>query len=219
MSDGVMAPQYIRYPHIVINGPYLDRDDTSPNRLLQGFPCTACLYRYRAVRSPGPRPRPSSSTTNRPMALATTLSPALTARVALMGRRVQAPRAAARPRPLAAGRRALVTTATFTKVGTKAELDAAGGRLVVETEFAGKLLIQDFMGDIFAISNKCPHLGISMQGKTPVLSAEMKDDGVIVCPAHKSVCSCATFHQVDEAVGTVRGRRGAALHARLDVEI
>ena len=64
---------------------------------------------------------------------------------------------------------------------TTADLEANGGRVVVELG-GGKILIQSFMGDVYAVSNRCPHLGLSMQGKTALLSAEMRDDGCIVCP-------------------------------------
>ena len=84
-------------------------------------------------------------------------------------------------------RRATVRTeAAFVSSGvTTSDLKEAGGRVVVELG-GGKILIQEFMDDVYAVSNKCPHLGLSMQGKTALLSAEMRDDGCIVCPAHKS---------------------------------
>lgn len=84
-------------------------------------------------------------------------------------------------------RRATVRTeAAFVSSGvTTSDLKDAGGRVVVELG-GGKILIQEFMDDVYAVSNKCPHLGLSMQGKTALLSAEMRDDGCIVCPAHKS---------------------------------
>ena len=44
----------------------------------------------------------------------------------------------------------------------KDELGSNKGRVVVELS-GQKVLVQDFMGDIFAVSNKCPHLGLSMQ--------------------------------------------------------
>lgn len=84
-------------------------------------------------------------------------------------------------------RRATVRTeAAFVSSGvTTSDLKEAGGRVVVELN-GGKIVIQEFMDDVYAVSNKCPHLGLSMQGKTALLSAEMRDDGCIVCPAHKS---------------------------------
>jgi hypothetical protein len=39
---------------------------------------------------------------------------------------------------------------------------------------------------VYAVSNKCPHLGLSLQGKTPLLSAKVTTEGAshcIVCPA------------------------------------
>ena len=54
------------------------------------------------------------------------------------------------------------------------------------------------MNEYYAVANKCPHLGLSMQGKTPLLSAEMRDDGCIVCPAHKSAFKVTTGEPVGE---------------------
>jgi nitrite reductase/ring-hydroxylating ferredoxin subunit len=48
------------------------------------------------------------------------------------------------------------------------------------------------MDDLYAVSNKCPHLGLSMQGKTALLSADLRDDGCIVCPAHGSAFDLRT---------------------------
>ena len=48
---------------------------------------------------------------------------------------------------------------------TLPDLKEKGGRAVVELG-GGKILIQEFMNDLYAVSNKCPHLGLSMQGKT-----------------------------------------------------
>jgi len=65
-------------------------------------------------------------------------------------------------------------------------------RRVVEVN-GKKILLQYFMDELYCVSNKCPHLGISMQGKTALLSAgleEPKRDGskapCIVCPAHQT---------------------------------
>jgi len=56
-----------------------------------------------------------------------------------------------------------------------------------------KVLLQYFMDELYCVSNKCPHLGISMQGKTALLSAGLeapKREGskapCIVCPAHQT---------------------------------
>ena len=64
-------------------------------------------------------------------------------------------------------------------------------RVVVELDGLGKVLIQEFAGDVYAVSNKCPHLGLSLQGKTPLLSATV-EDGAIVCPAHGSAFDLKT---------------------------
>mmetsp|Transcript_26184 Transcript_26184/g.36156 ORF Transcript_26184/g.36156 Transcript_26184/m.36156 type:complete len:166 (-) Transcript_26184:92-589(-) len=87
-------------------------------------------------------------------------------------------------------KKTLITTAGWSQLATEGELKAAGGRVVVKTEEAGKILIQEFMGEIYAVSNKCPHLGLPLQGK--ILTAEVTDAGCLVCPAHKSAFDLKT---------------------------
>ena len=65
-------------------------------------------------------------------------------------------------------------------------------RRVIEVN-GKKVLLQYFMDELYCVSNKCPHLGISMQGKTALLSAGLeapKREGskapCIVCPAHQT---------------------------------
>ena len=43
----------------------------------------------------------------------------------------------------------------------------------MDVDGVGAVLLQEFMGDVYAVSNACPHMGLSMQGKTPLLSAEV----------------------------------------------
>ena len=60
-----------------------------------------------------------------------------------------------------------------------------GGKAVVE--LAGKKLLVAKDGDtVYCSSNKCSHLGISLQGKTPLLQAEVKN-GCVTCSAHGTV--------------------------------
>jgi len=66
------------------------------------------------------------------------------------------------------------------KVGTKTELMSAGGRMVAEIN-GQKILVQELDGEVYAVSNKCSHLGLPLQGK--ILKAEMKN-GCVVCAAH-----------------------------------
>ena len=70
-------------------------------------------------------------------------------------------------------------------------------RAVVDVDGVGAVLLQEFMGDVYAVSNACPHMGLSMQGKTPLLSAKVGGECEITCPAHGS-----TFSMKD---GTPRG--------------
>ena len=50
------------------------------------------------------------------------------------------------------------------------------------------------MGELYAINNKCPHLGLPLQGKTPLLSATCTKNGGVVCSVHGSgTCICISF--------------------------
>ena len=93
-----------------------------------------------------------------------------------LGRRARAPAA-----------RALRDTGV-TRDGLRA---AEKQRVVVDVDGVGKVLLQEFANDVYAVSNKCPHLGLSLQGKTPLLSATVSD-GAIACPAHGSAFDLKT---------------------------
>jgi nitrite reductase/ring-hydroxylating ferredoxin subunit len=145
------------------------------------------------------------------------------------GVRVQArsaPRASAARAPVRVS-----AAAAFTKVITQTELKAKGGRAVVEVNgqasrrllfccacFAAtewhkhplgtlsalqQVLLQDVAGTVYAVSNKCSHLNLSLQGKTALLSATITPDCCVVCPAHGTAFDLAT--------GAVKGVRCAAL--------
>jgi len=61
------------------------------------------------------------------------------------------------------GRSALRAMAEeWTPVGTVEELNAEGGKKVVKID-SGKVLIREFAGDILAMSNSCPHLGLPLE--------------------------------------------------------
>ena len=70
-------------------------------------------------------------------------------------------------------------------------------RAVVDLDGVGAILLQEFAGDVYAVSNKCPHLGLSMQGKTPLLSATVAN-GNVTCPAHGSAFDLKTGAPVGE---------------------
>ena len=100
------------------------------------------------------------------------------------------------------GRRPRATTTTTRAMKptgvTRSDLESnEKKRTVVDVDGVGAVLLQEFMGDVYAVSNACPHMGLSMQGKTPLLSAEVGGDCEITCPAHGS-----TFSMKD---GTPRG--------------
>jgi nitrite reductase/ring-hydroxylating ferredoxin subunit len=66
-----------------------------------------------------------------------------------------------------------------------------------------QVLLQDVAGTVYAVSNKCSHLNLSLQGKTALLSATVTPDCCVVCPAHGTAFDLAT--------GAVKGVRCAAL--------
>lgn len=60
-----------------------------------------------------------------------------------------------------------------------------GGKAVVELGGA-KILVAKEGDAIYAASNRCSHLGISLQGKTPLLQATVAN-GCVTCSAHGTV--------------------------------
>ena len=70
-------------------------------------------------------------------------------------------------------------------------------RVVVDVDGVGKVLLQEFANDVYAVSNKCPHLGLSLQGKTPLLSATV-DDGT--CEFNLITDACSSDLDGDHAV-------------------
>ena len=107
--------------------------------------------------------------------------------------RVRGPIGGRRPRATTTTTRAMKPTGV-----TRSDLESnEKKRAVVDVDGVGPVLLQEFMGDVYAVSNACPHMGLSMQGKTPLLSAEVGGDCEITCPAHGS-----TFSMKD---GTPRG--------------
>ena len=85
------------------------------------------------------------------------------------------------------GRRPRATTTTTRAMKptgvTRSDLESnEKKRTVVDVDGVGAVLLQEFMGDVYAVSNACPHMGLSMQGKTPLLSAEVGGDCEITCP-------------------------------------
>jgi len=106
------------------------------------------------------------------------------------GAKVAAPRAAkARATPAR-----LPCVAAMKVLTTKTALAAEGGRTVVKLESGDKILIQMYEGEVYAVSNKCSHLGLPLQGK--VMNAGL-DDGCVVCAAHGT--------KFDLATGAVKG--------------
>lgn len=79
---------------------------------------------------------------------------------------------------------------------TLKEVKEAGGRKVVEVD-GQRILVAESAGSIFAVSNKCPHLGLPLVGKTALLQGEVSN-GCITCPAHASKFDLATGNPVGE---------------------
>jgi nitrite reductase/ring-hydroxylating ferredoxin subunit len=99
---------------------------------------------------------------------------------------------AARAAAASRGRAPAVTVvAAFTSVGaTLSDVKAAGGKKVVETS-SGRVLLAEDGGVLFAVSNKCSHLGLPLVGKTALLQGEVAN-GCVTCPAHKTRFSLST---------------------------
>eukprot|EP00192_Tetraselmis_astigmatica_P015490 CAMPEP_0117675650 /NCGR_PEP_ID=MMETSP0804-20121206/15728_1 /TAXON_ID=1074897 /ORGANISM="Tetraselmis astigmatica, Strain CCMP880" /LENGTH=151 /DNA_ID=CAMNT_0005484687 /DNA_START=8 /DNA_END=464 /DNA_ORIENTATION=- len=73
---------------------------------------------------------------------------------------------------------------------TKAASTAAFLKLVVELS-VGRVLLAEVEGAVYAVSNKCSHLGLPLVGKTGLFQAEIKDK-CVVCPAHGTAFDLAT---------------------------
>jgi len=89
-----------------------------------------------------------------------------------------------------------VQAAAWTKVATKADVSAAGGCKVVEVG-GQRVLLAESDGQIFAVSNKCSHLGLPLVGKTSMFQGKVSDK-CIVCPVHNTAFDLAT--------GAVKGK-------------
>jgi len=83
-----------------------------------------------------------------------------------------------------------VEAAAWTKATTKDAVKAAGGRLVVEVS-GQKILIAESDGEVYAVSNKCSHLGLPLVGKTAVFQGKVVNN-CIVCPAHDTAFDLKT---------------------------
>ncbi|KAK9839308.1 hypothetical protein WJX81_006893 [Elliptochloris bilobata] len=76
------------------------------------------------------------------------------------------------------------------QVTTLKEVKANGGRQVVDVG-GKKVLVAEAEGQVYAVSNKCTHLNISLVGKTPLLQGKVQGK-CIVCPAHGTAFDLAT---------------------------
>merc|ERR1712159_777912 len=96
--------------------------------------------------------------------------------------RVRGPIDGRRPRATTTTTRAMKPTGV-----TRSDLESnENKRAVVDVDGVGAVLLQEFMGDVYAVSNACPHMGLSMQGKTPLLSAKVGGDCEITCPVSRA---------------------------------
>ena len=81
---------------------------------------------------------------------------------------------------------------------TQSELKKRGGKFVYDDDAKGRILIQEFAGEVFAINNACPHMGLPLEGKTPLLSATCTDRGGVACPVHGSEFDLKTGEPIGE---------------------
>lgn len=70
----------------------------------------------------------------------------------------------------------------WTQVATTKELKEAGGKKVVEVG-GQRVLLAEVDGEVYAVSNKCSHLGLPLVGKTAMFQATVSDR-CVTCPAH-----------------------------------
>ena len=81
-------------------------------------------------------------------------------------------------------------------MSTVTEVKEAGGKKVVEVDGLGRVLLAESDGQIFAVSNKCSHLGLPIVGKTALFQGAVSDR-CVTCPAHGT--------KFDLASGEVKG--------------
>lgn len=86
--------------------------------------------------------------------------------------------------------------AAWTKVSSVTELKAAGSKQVVEVD-GQRILIAEADGQVYAVSNKCSHLGLPLVGKTALFQAELTNK-CVTCPAHGTKFDLATGAPVGE---------------------
>ncbi|MEW5320375.1 MAG: hypothetical protein WDW38_011450 [Sanguina aurantia] len=84
-----------------------------------------------------------------------------------------------------------VQAAAWTKVSTKDAVTANGGKLVVELADKSRVLLVIDDSTLYAVSNKCSHLGLPLVGKTPVFQAKIENKCVI-CPVHNTAFNLKT---------------------------
>lgn len=65
-----------------------------------------------------------------------------------------------------------VQAAAWQKVSTTSAVKSAGGRLVVEIG-GQRVLLAEAEGQVYAVSNKCSHLGLPLVGKTALLQGKV----------------------------------------------
>lgn len=75
-------------------------------------------------------------------------------------------------------------------MATTTDLKEAGGRKVVEVD-GQRVLLAETDGKVFAVSNKCSHLGLPLVGKTAMFQADVSA-GCVTCPAHGTKFDLAT---------------------------
>mmetsp|Transcript_5521 Transcript_5521/g.9725 ORF Transcript_5521/g.9725 Transcript_5521/m.9725 type:complete len:148 (-) Transcript_5521:137-580(-) len=69
----------------------------------------------------------------------------------------------------------------WTGAGSASALDSAEGSKLVVSIAGQKVLLKKLDGQVYAVSNKCSHLGLPLEGK--ILKASY-DDSCVTCAAH-----------------------------------
>ena len=97
-------------------------------------------------------------------------------------------------RPLPVGARSLRSHVlrAYAPATSLSDLKAAPRqRLVADVNGQAVLVVLWEDESVYAVSNKCPHLNLSLVGTTELMQAEVKDKCVI-CPAHKTAFDLET---------------------------
>lgn len=68
--------------------------------------------------------------------------------------------------------------ASWQKACTRQELEEGGGRVRTEVD-SQKILIQEYEGQVYCVSNVCTHLSLPLVGRTALLQGQVRQKSVL----------------------------------------